>query len=83
MSEQVMVYPNPTSGIVKVDFAVNNVNPISIIVANLVGAHLAEYTYGGGFGSMTLDLAKYGQGAYMIHIVNQKEVATKKIIVTK
>jgi hypothetical protein len=32
---------------------------------------------------MTLDLAKYGQGAYMIHIANQKEVATKKIIVTK
>lgn len=83
LSEQVMVYPNPTSGIVKVDFAVNNVNPLSISVTNLVGARVAEYTYGGGFGSITLDLGKFGQGAYLIHIANQKEVATKKIIVTK
>ncbi|MEY4042349.1 MAG: hypothetical protein RL233_1880 [Bacteroidota bacterium] len=66
LSEQVMVYPNPTSGIVKVDFAVNNMNPMSIVVTNL-----------------TLDLGKYGQGAYMIHIANQNEVTTKKIIVTK
>jgi Secretion system C-terminal sorting domain len=83
LSEQVMVYPNPTSGIVKVDFAVNNMNPMSIVVTNLVGATVAEYNYGGGFGSMTLDLGKYGQGAYMIHIANQNEVTTKKIIVTK
>jgi hypothetical protein len=83
LSEQVMVYPNPTSGIVKVDFAVNNMNPMSIVVTNLVGAKVAEFNYGGGFGSMTLDLGKYGQGAYMIHIANQNEVTTKKIIVTK
>jgi len=82
LAEQVMVYPNPTSGIVKVDFAVNNSSPISIVVTNLVGARVAEYAYAGGFGSMTLDLAKYGQGAYMIHIANQNDVTTKKIIVS-
>jgi hypothetical protein len=82
LAEQVMVYPNPTSGIVKVEFAVNNANPLSIVVTNLVGARVAEYTYGGGFGSMTLDLAQFGQGAYMIQIANQNDVTTKKLIVT-
>jgi hypothetical protein len=60
LSEQVMVYPNPSKGEVTVDFALNNMEPVTIEVTNIVGAKVASYTFNGGFGSQTLDLGKFG-----------------------
>ena len=55
LSEQVMVYPNPSKGEVTMDFALNNMEPIHVEVTNIVGAKVANYTFNGGFGSQTLD----------------------------
>ncbi len=81
LSDQVQVYPNPSSGVVTVDFALNNIEPITIEVTNLVGAKVATYTFNGGFGSQVLDLGKFGQGTYLLNIRNQKETTTKKIVI--
>jgi hypothetical protein len=81
LSEQVMVYPNPSAGEVTVDFALNNMSPITIEVTNLVGAKVATYTFNGGFGSQLLDLGKFGQGTYLLNIRNQREATTKKIVI--
>jgi PKD repeat protein len=81
LSEQVMVYPNPSAGEVTVDFALNNMEPITIEVTNLVGAKVATYTFNGGFGSQVLDLGKFGQGTFLLNIRNKKETTTKKIVI--
>jgi hypothetical protein len=81
LSEQVMVYPNPSAGEVTVDFALNSMSPITIEVTNLVGAKVATYTFNGGFGSQLLDLGKFGQGTYLLNIRNQREATTKKIVI--
>jgi hypothetical protein len=83
LSEQVMVYPNPSKGEVTVDFALNNMEPVTIEVTNIVGAKVASYTFNGGFGSQTLDLGKFGQGTYLLNIRNQKETTTKKIVIAQ
>jgi hypothetical protein len=76
-----MIYPNPTNGLVTLDFALNNSSPIHVEITNMVGSKLAEYTFSGGFGSQEMNLGKFGQGTYLINIRNNNEVATKKIIV--
>jgi PKD repeat protein len=81
LADQVQVYPNPSSGVVTVDFALNNMEAITIEVTNLVGAKVATYTFNGGFGSQVLDLGKFGQGTYLLNIRNQKETTTKKIVI--
>lgn len=82
LSEQVMVYPNPTTGLVTFDFALNNSSPVHVEITNMVGSKVAEYNFSGGFGSQEIDLGKFGQGTYLINIRNNNEVTTKKIIVT-
>jgi hypothetical protein len=81
LADQVQVYPNPSAGEVTVDFALNNMETITIEVTNLVGAKVATYTFNGGFGSQVLDLGKFGQGTYLLNIRNQKETTTKKIVI--
>jgi hypothetical protein len=81
LADQVQVYPNPSAGEVTLDFALNNMEPITIEVTNLVGAKVATYTFNGGFGSQVLDLGKFGQGTYLLNIRNQKETTTKKIVI--
>jgi hypothetical protein len=81
LADQVQVYPNPSAGVVTVDFALNNMEPITIEVTNLVGAKVATYNFNGGFGSQVLDLGKFGQGTYLLNIRNQKETTTKKIVI--
>ncbi len=83
LSEQVMVYPNPSKGEVTVDFALNNMEPVFIEVTNILGAKVASYTFNGGFGSQSLDLGKFGQGTYLLNIRNQKETTTKKIVIAQ
>jgi hypothetical protein len=81
LADQVQVYPNPSAGEVTVDFALNNMETITIEVTNLVGAKVATYNFNGGFGSQVLDLGKFGQGTYLLNIRNQKETTTKKIVI--
>jgi len=81
LAEQVMVYPNPTTGLVTFDFALNNASPVHVEITNMVGSKVAEYNFSGGFGSQEIDLGKFGQGTYLINIRNNNEVTTKKIIV--
>jgi hypothetical protein len=81
LADQVQVYPNPSAGEVTIDFALNNMESITIEVTNLVGAKVATYTFNGGFGSQVLDLGKFGQGTYLLNIRNQKETTTKKIVI--
>ena len=81
LAEQVMVYPNPTNGLVTFDFALNNASPVHVEITNMVGSKVAEYNFNGGFGSQEIDLGKFGQGTYLINIRNNNEVTTKKIIV--
>ena len=81
LADQVQVYPNPSAGEVTVDFALNNMEPITIEVTNLVGAKVATYTFNGGFGSQVLDLGKFGQGTFLLNIRNKKETTTKKIVI--
>jgi Secretion system C-terminal sorting domain len=84
LKDQVVLYPNPTSGLVTIGFALNNNAPVHVEVFNLTGSKVTELkNISGGFGSQILDLGRYGNGTYMVRITNNGETTTRKIVVTQ
>ena len=68
------VYPNPTSGIVKI----SNANNANISVYNMLGEVVMTAN-----NVNQLDMSSLSDGNYMIKVQTQKELVTKKINLTK
>ncbi len=71
------VYPNPTTGLVKVE----GVEGAQVIVYNMIGE--AVYTEANASATTTIDLSSFNAGNYIVKIINNNEVATQKIVLTK
>ncbi len=70
------VYPNPTSGIINIDFAENSIQKITI--SDITGKQLFENTQ--IIQKETIDLSWFESGIYIICIHSDKEIFTSKII---
>ncbi len=71
------IYPNPTTGLVKVD----GVEGAQIIVYNIIGEAL--YTNTNASATTTIDLSSFNAGNYIVKVINNNQVSTQKIILTK
>ncbi len=69
-------YPNPTSGIINVEFADNNIQRISI--SDITGKTIIEKTEIQQ--NETIDLSSFERGIYIINIQTDKEMFTTKIV---
>lgn len=79
---QVVVYPNPTNGLINIDFK-NEINTIK--VSNLLGQvvydeKVAVSTPGT---IKSIDLSNYGNGIYIINVSNNKGTSSYKVILEK
>jgi len=71
------IYPNPTTGIVKVE----GVEGAQVIVYNMLGS--VVYTEANASATTTIDLSSFNAGNYIVKVINNNEVATQKIVLTK
>lgn len=84
-SKNVSVFPNPSKGLVNIDFKVLE-SDCQIQVANSVGDILSEVKVAKGFsGVKTIDLSNHANGIYLINILhaNKKYNLNYKIILSK
>jgi len=72
----ISIYPNPTNGIVKLDFANNNVQKLKI--SDMAGRTIIENT--AVQQNETIDLSKYSSGIYIISVETDNGSFTSKII---
>ena len=74
---QISIFPNPTSGLIRVNLKESNIK--QIIISDINGR---EILYKGvNSNSINLNLQDYSKGIYLVHIINQEnKVFTKKIL---
>ena len=75
-SNTVSVYPNPTTGITKLNFA--DLNVLRIKISSLTGKTIIEKT--GIQKSTTIDLSTYTNGIYIVSILTDNKTLVKKIV---
>ncbi|MFT3933757.1 MAG: M43 family zinc metalloprotease [Chitinophagaceae bacterium] len=75
-----LVTPNPTSGVVTVQFYPQPTNVRGIAIFNMAGQKVAETIPNGQSNYYSLDISRYSAGAYMVRVVMGNDVMVKKII---
>ncbi len=77
VTEGFNIYPNPTTGLVKVE----GVEGAQVVVYNMVG----EVVYNEAKASerVTIDLSSYNAGNYIVKVIDNNKVSTQKITLTK
>jgi len=81
LNSAVQVYPNPTTGLVKVGYAMNNNQPVNIEVVNSLGAVVYNLNVQSGFGTTEINLSNMSHGMYLIRLTNNGQTTTKKVMV--
>jgi uncharacterized protein YegP (UPF0339 family) len=71
------VYPNPTTGLVQVE----GIEGAQVEVYNMIGE--VVYNEANTAASTTIDLSTLESGNYIIKVINNDEVSTQKIVLTK
>ena len=80
-----VVYPNPTGGVVNVRFDGNDVtgNITEIQIFDVYGRllHIVETCHGASLQTMQIDLSSYAPGVYLIQLVNNhRVVGVRKVV---
>jgi len=71
------VYPNPTSG----ELNVNNVEGADIFIYNMLGEQVAVVNNANAFN--TIDMSEFAEGSYVVKIMTDENVTTKKVNLVK
>ncbi len=77
INKNISIYPNPTSGILTIDFDEND--QYSIEITDLTGKLIN--TYNSNTQQKSIDLSNYKKGVYIISILIDKEKYSKKLII--
>lgn len=81
--ESVEISPNPTSGIVNIDYVLNESANVEIGVFNFLGQNLIHSSIGIqtiGNHSKTLELSDFSKGVYFVKIQADERIWTEKIV---
>lgn len=81
----VSLYPNPSDGMVQIEFMVSRVEPLQIKVLDVAGKELFAEDEGivSGTFSKTLSLRSLAAGSYFVSIAHDGETEMRKMIVMK
>ncbi len=74
-TQEVNVYPNPTSNFVTVQ--ANGMNHITVL--NTIGQVVYDADVDGSIQS--LDMSQYGAGVYMVHVATENGVGVQRVVV--
>ncbi len=73
----VKLYPNPTTGVIKVV----GVEGAQILVYNLVGEIVAQIDHASA--QQSIELGHLANGNYMVKVIQNNQVSTQKVVLTK
>jgi hypothetical protein len=82
--ETISVFPNPTNGLTKVNFALNNDNKVNVTIVNSLGQTvrtLPAQDFTAGFNSFEFDAAGLSSGVYFIQFQGDNFTTTQKFVV--
>jgi hypothetical protein len=82
LSNKMLVYPNPTEGILNIEFNNFDNRFTSLSIVNILGDEIYEEELDNTIikYSKKLDLSKYSHGIYFVKFSSIEEVLTKKLI---
>ena len=82
---QFSVYPNPTKDFATINFISSNKISTTLIVSDLMGKKIKEFTIEGNYGvnSFDFDLSKLENGIYLINFNNNDIKSTQKLILSR
>lgn len=80
--DELVVYPNPSSGVANVAFTAYQTGDIQIYVVDMLGrvAHQQTYTPNAGSNTLTLELGNLPKGAYSLHLQQADQRAVQKLL---
>lgn len=76
--ESINVYPNPTSGLLNVEFGNTSVQKVTIYDA--LGKLIFENTISEDVDNLNINLSEYPAGIYLIRINQEEKIVMKKIV---
>ncbi|MDQ6473036.1 family 10 glycosylhydrolase [Flavobacterium sp. LHD-80] len=79
VSDELIVYPNPTNGILNLKLDTNIKSDVRLF--NVSGQQMLNATFEGT--EQQLDLNNFGQGIYLLQVTTDGKITTKKIILNK
>ncbi|RLD87429.1 MAG: hypothetical protein DRJ09_10320 [Bacteroidetes bacterium] len=76
------VYPNPTNGLLNINFDVEKANDVKVIISNINGQVVYQENINSlnGVYNNSIDLSRQAKGVYMLSIVSSKGKTVKKIV---
>ncbi len=79
------IFPNPTAGVTQFEIGTSSINKTTIQLMNLNGQVLKEMKVFpiDGYWQDYLDLSKYADGVYVLHVTQDKAKTSKRIVLQK
>jgi PKD repeat protein len=83
VEESVIIYPNPSNGMVNISFDGSVINQANLKVVNQMGQVVLENNINEPTSSINLDLSNFAKGVYTINIISDGIIVTKKVTLIK
>jgi subtilisin family serine protease len=80
-NKTISIYPNPSAGIVTVNFDIDNVEAYSLI--NALGEVVLNKEIAGSSQSLTIDFSRFSEGVYFLNISTPTRKYLKKLILLR
>jgi hypothetical protein len=81
--EGISIYPNPTNGPVNIQLNNNIHRNVSVIVTNILGKVVANYSFAELTSRRTIDLSEFEEGIYMVRYKSDKTELLQRILLKK
>jgi hypothetical protein len=78
----VNVYPNPSSGVINIDFGTTTYNA-TVIITNTIGSVVNEIALNNNQSQYTININNITSGIYFMHIKSENRTAIKRIIINE
>ncbi len=80
--ENLALYPNPSNGILNIDFSLNDIQKVKIELTSIQGSVVYSENFGSFKGAFhkQIDLSSIAKGVYMLRMTSDKGITNKKII---
>ncbi|REJ81714.1 MAG: T9SS C-terminal target domain-containing protein [Bacteroidetes bacterium] len=82
MGEKVLIYPNPSSGLISIKLQENLSGKTKISISSADGRllHMQDLEYGNIAMTKTIQLSDFPKGVYFLNLVRSNQIITEKII---
>lgn len=81
LATMISLYPNPSTGIINVSVAEDNVDALTITVHNIIGEVVFTGKIPSGTTTYTIDLGNEANGIYLVTVTSPVNSVSKKVIV--